>query len=88
MAHPGTMTTLPDPDGAGLLQAPVLNYVYDAAGQLVQETDASGGVTQYATDASRSQNCYTHVNLLLLWGLYGTRLCASTDRVSTATESR
>ncbi|GAB6184542.1 RHS repeat-associated core domain-containing protein [Thermopirellula anaerolimosa] len=43
---------LPDPDGEqGPLTSPVYQYTYDAAGNLVAETDPLGNVTQYEYDS-------------------------------------
>jgi RHS repeat-associated protein len=36
-----------DPDGEGLLESPVTEYAWDAAGQLISETDPLGRVTSY-----------------------------------------
>src|SRR4029077_16291698 len=43
--------TLPDPDGAGLLQSPVTSFTYDADGRLLTETDPRGNITHYEYDA-------------------------------------
>ncbi len=42
--------TLPDPDGAGPLTAPVYAYSYDAAHRLWTQTDPLGNVTTYEHD--------------------------------------
>ncbi|MFQ4138137.1 peroxidase family protein [Nodosilinea sp. PGN35] len=42
--------TEPDPDGAGLLTAPVTSFTYDARGNLATMTDARGNLTQYVYD--------------------------------------
>ena len=42
--------TLPDPDGAGPLHAPVSTYDYDAVGNVTQVTDAAGNITTSAFD--------------------------------------
>jgi hypothetical protein len=39
------LVSYPEPDGAGPQSAPVTTYVYDAAGQLEESTDALGSVT-------------------------------------------
>ncbi len=46
-----TSMTQPDPDGAGPLAAPVTSYTYDAAGNLLTETDPLGNVTTYLYDS-------------------------------------
>jgi len=42
--------TSPDPDGAGPLAAPVTEYAYDDAGQLIAVTDPLGQTTTYTYD--------------------------------------
>ena len=43
--------TLPDPDGAGPLPAPVTTTVYDALGQVASQTAPDGSTTSYTFDA-------------------------------------
>ncbi len=43
--------TLPDPDGAGPLLAPIAYFAYDKMGRLVSETDPLGNVTNYTYNA-------------------------------------
>ena len=45
--------TLPDPDGAGELEAPVYLYAYDANLQLATETDPNEYVTEYEYHSTR-----------------------------------
>src|SRR5690606_33227761 len=40
----------PDPDGAGLQQPESTTFVYDAAGQILSETNGAGDVVCYAYD--------------------------------------
>uniref|UniRef100_UPI0036F4AC00 RHS repeat domain-containing protein n=1 Tax=Anatilimnocola aggregata TaxID=2528021 RepID=UPI0036F4AC00 len=49
--HRQTGVQLPDPDGPGVLAAPVYAYKYDAAHQLTRVTDPLSRVTNYAYDA-------------------------------------
>ncbi|MGC1273816.1 MAG: hypothetical protein WBC44_08930, partial [Planctomycetaceae bacterium] len=44
--------TLPDPDGAGPLAAPVWQYVFCTCGHLMSVTDPLGNVTSYEYDAA------------------------------------
>ncbi|MCI0357229.1 MAG: HNH endonuclease [Planctomycetaceae bacterium] len=45
-----TSVTLPDPDGAGPLEAPFVGYEYDKASNLRFVTDPLGNVTEYVYD--------------------------------------
>ncbi|QDS86922.1 Putative deoxyribonuclease RhsC [Rosistilla ulvae] len=46
-----TMVIEADPDGAGPLESPVTSFVYDAAGNPVETTDAAGSVTTVVFDS-------------------------------------
>ena len=48
--------TAPDPDGAGSLTAPVTNFTYDFAGNLLTETDPEGNVTNVRLRQPLSQH--------------------------------
>ena len=43
--------TLPDPDGAGPLTAPVFTKAFNARGELVSQTDAMGNITSWTYNA-------------------------------------
>jgi RHS repeat-associated protein len=45
-----TTVTQPDPDGSGLLAAPVTSYGYDNIGNVTSMTDPRGNITLYAYD--------------------------------------
>ena len=46
-----TSVTLPDPDGAGPLTAPVFTKAFNARGELVSQTDAMGNSTSWTYNA-------------------------------------